>query len=80
VGKLGPLEIDFVAEGPEGIAYYQVAESVAAEKTLERELEPLRSVPDNFPKYLLTLDDVDPVNRNGILQLNVLDWLASRNA
>ena len=75
VGRVGALEVDFVAQGPEGTAYYQVAESVADESVLARELVPLERIADNHPKYLLTLDDADPMDRGGIMQINVLDWL-----
>lgn len=56
VGKAGGGEIDFVAQGPAGTAYYQVAESVADPAVLERELAPLRAVPDYAPRTLLTLN------------------------
>ncbi len=75
VGRMGDLEIDFVVQGDDGCAYFQVAESVTDEKVLERELAPLRRIGDNHPKYLLTLDDSDPVNHAGIIQSNALDWM-----
>ena len=75
VGKLPGSEIDFVTNGPSGRAYYQVAESVADTRTLERELAPLRALRDNHPKYLITLDDVRPVSYEGIRQVYALDWL-----
>ena len=75
VGKLPGSEIDFVTNGPSGRAYYQVAESVADTRTLERELAPLRALRDNHPKYLITLDDVRPVSYEGIRQVYAPDWL-----
>lgn len=75
VGRIGDLEVDFVVTGNDGQAYFQVAESISSEKTLERELAPLRRIGDNYPKYLLTLDDVDPMNHEGIMQLNALEWM-----
>lgn len=75
VGRLGDLEVDFVVSGNGGNAYFQVAESISDEKVLERELAPLRKIEDNYPKYLLTLDDVDPIDRQGIKQLNALEWM-----
>lgn len=77
VGRVGDLEVDFVVNGADGPSYYQVAESVASEETLSRELRPLRAVKDNNPKFLLTLDDVDRVSHDGIVQINALDWLLS---
>lgn len=77
VGKIDTLEVDFVTQGADGPSYYQVTESTLDEGTLERELKPLERIGDNYPKYLITLDDSDPVNYNGILRINALDWLTS---
>jgi len=75
IGKIGDKEIDFVAQKPGGkIEYYQVSMSVMDEKTLERELEPLRAIKDNYPKFLLTRD-YDKNSYNGIQHKNVLEWL-----
>jgi len=76
IGKLAEKEIDFVASDNNGIAYYQVSASTLDADTLARELEPLRKIADNHPKYLLTLDEYMPAaNYDGIRKLNVLDWL-----
>jgi predicted AAA+ superfamily ATPase len=75
-GKLDEREVDFVASGLDGIAYYQVAASVLDERTLGRELEVLRRIKDNHPKYLLSLDDgLPPANHGGIRQMNLIDWI-----
>lgn len=59
VGQLDDnSEIDFVTIDGENVAYYQVSASTLDEKTLERELAPYKKVKDNYPKYLLTLDEV----------------------
>lgn len=78
VGKVGPYEVDFVARGRTGTAYYQVAASVLDEATLERELRPLRMIDDHFPKVLLTLDALPPATYDGIVRMNALDWLLGR--
>lgn len=78
IGKAGDREIDFITEGAEGIKYYQVADTVMEQKTLERELTPLNAVNDHNPKYLLTRDFVPVVSHNGIKQLNVFDWLLDK--
>lgn len=75
IGKVGEMEIDFVTEGPDGVKYYQVSESVIDPLTLKRELAPLQALSDNHPKFLLTLDDSEPVSHEGIRQVYVLDWL-----
>jgi len=76
IGKLYEKEVDFVASDMNGRAYYQVSASVLDESTLNRELEPLQKIADNYPKILLTLDDIG-TGRNfaGIRHLNLLDWL-----
>ena len=77
IGKLDELEIDFVAQNFEGIEYYQVAFSVRDEKTLERELTPLKKINDNYPKYIITLDDDLEADYDGIKKINAIDWLLS---
>lgn len=58
------------------VEYYQVSASVLDEKTLERELAPFLEIKDNYPKILLTLDDIgNGSNYNGIKHINVIDWL-----
>jgi predicted AAA+ superfamily ATPase len=56
VGKVGEREVDFVAEKPEHKMYVQVTESMAGEETRQRELAPLRDIPDNYEKTVLSLD------------------------
>ncbi|MDF7640483.1 ATP-binding protein [Bifidobacterium sp. ESL0784] len=68
-------EIDFVTNGTNGPAYYQVCESVHNPETLERELSSFRGIDDNYPKTLLTLDDAMPTEYDGIRQIYALDWL-----
>lgn len=76
IGKLSEKEVDFVARNSNGLEYYQVSASVLDETTLRRELSPLESIQDHFPKILLTLDEVPKnANFNGIRHLNLIDWL-----
>lgn len=76
IGKLAEKEVDFVATDMNEVEYYQVCASVLDEKTLERELAPLKEIKDNYPKILLTLDDIgNGANYEGIRQINVIDWL-----
>ena len=75
IGKVGSLEVDFVAETSNGMEYYQVAATVRDTATLERELAPLQKIRDHYPKVLLTLDEDPSDNIDGIRKLNVLDWL-----
>ena len=76
VGQLPKGEIDFVVERSGTREYYQVAESTLLPEGLERELKPLRAIPDQYPKYLLTLDEIpSEADYNGIKKKNVLRWL-----
>lgn len=76
IGKLSEKEVDFVAANMNEVEYYQVSASVLDEKTLERELAPLQEIKDNYPKTLLTLDEIgNGANYEGIKQINVIDWL-----
>jgi len=76
IGKLAEKEVDFVASKSGDTAYYQVSASTLDVNTLKRELAPLEKIQDNYPKFLLTLDTIGSgSNYDGILQLNVLDWL-----
>ena len=78
IGKTGHREVDFVVKSPSGdLSYYQVAYSVATEETLTRELSPLRQIDDNYPKYLITLDQ-SSFDNNGIRHLNALDFLMNQ--
>lgn len=78
IGKTGNKEVDFVVKSPSGdLSYYQVAYSVATEETLTRELSPLRQIDDNYPKYLITLDQAS-FDNNGIRHLNALDFLMNQ--
>lgn len=75
VGRVGDLEVDFVAEREGKPHYYQVALSVLDEATLRRELRPLELLGDAYPKTLLTLDRIGATDHNGIEQRSLVDWL-----
>jgi len=75
IGKAGEKEIDFVAQAGGITEYYQVAYSVKDKATLERELNPLKSIHDHYQKYLITLDNNPPADYNGIKSINALEWL-----
>ena len=74
IGKIDDLEIDFIAEKDGNKKYYQVSASVLDPATFEREITPLRKVSDNYPKYIITMDEFSS-NNEGIRQVNVIDFL-----
>jgi predicted AAA+ superfamily ATPase len=75
IGKVGEMEVDFIAIGDEGVEYYQVSVTTRDEDTLKRELRSLDSISDHYPKYLLTLDEEPLITYNGIKKKNALEWL-----
>lgn len=66
--------MDFVAEMGEERIYYQVSASVLDPVTYEREFAPLLKIPDHYPKYVLTLDEL-PSGQDGVKQMNLIDFL-----
>lgn len=76
-GKIKALEVDFVAENENGTEYYQIANTVLDNEVLQRELRPLESIRDHYPKFILTRD-YGTADYNGIKKLNVLEWLLER--
>lgn len=75
IGKVGTAEVDFVVRKGEDTEYYQVTASMTDEATFNREISPLRSISDNYPKTVLTLDRLTLGNYDGILVKNAIDWL-----
>ncbi len=75
IGKLGSLEVDFVASKTNEKIYYQVSATIMDEKTRVRELRPLESISDNYPKYILTMDQTVFDDYSGIRVKNIIDFL-----
>ena len=74
VGKVDTKEIDFVCEKQEQKIYIQVTYLLAAEDTIQREFGVYQNIADNYPKYVLSLDEFD-MSRNGIIHKNIRDFL-----
>ena len=79
IGKSDNLEVDFVTIDENNTTYYQVAATVRDEATLKRELKSLQLIDDQYPKYILTLDDDPTADYNGIKRINVLKWLVGQD-
>lgn len=77
IGKVGDTEVDFVAEKPNDKLYIQVTESMQSPETQERELRPLRMIPDNYEKLILSMDRSYIHSYDGIKVLNLIDWLCN---
>ena len=74
VGKKDESEIDFIAERNGVKIYVQVAYLLASEETMRREFSVYDSIKDNFPKYVVSMDEFD-FSRNGIIHRNIRDFL-----
>ncbi|MBR0370535.1 MAG: ATP-binding protein [Methanobrevibacter sp.] len=74
IGKVGNLEVDFVCKKQNSPIYIQVSYLLASEETIEREFKPLKSIKDNYPKYVITMDDIN-MSHEGIIHLNLVDFL-----
>lgn len=78
IGKVDDNEVDFVVENKDGRTYFQVAYTTRDKNTLLRELTPLQKINDHYPKYILTMDLDPKTDYDGIVKMNVLDWLLDK--
>lgn len=78
VGKIGEREIDFVGEKRGNRVYIQVTYLLASPETIEREFGVYAQVNDHFPKYVLSMDELD-MSRNGIKHKNIREFLLQPN-
>lgn len=74
VGKTREKEIDFVCNKRGEKLYIQVSYLLAAQETIDREFGVYDNIRDNFPKYVVSLDEFD-MSRNGIKHRNIRDFL-----
>ena len=74
VGKVDNLEVDFVCTKGNEKIYVQVAYLLASSETIEREFTSLEKIDDNYPKYVISMDEFN-MSRNGIKHINIIDFL-----
>lgn len=74
IGKTERGEIDFVVDNFGDISYYQVADYLSSDEVIEREFDAYQTIKDNYPKYVVTMDEID-YSRDGIIHLNIIDFL-----
>ena len=72
------IEVDFIAKKADKVEYYQVALYALEPETLKRELQSLKEIEDNFPKFILSMD-YGSGNTDGIKRINILDWLLAQS-
>jgi hypothetical protein len=78
VGKQGDKEIDFVCEKQKEKLYVQVCYLLASDETVKREFGVYDSIRDNFPKYVVSMDELD-MSRDGIKHFNIKEFLIAKN-
>ena len=77
IGKTQNGEIDFVVDNFGKISYIQVADYLSNDDVIEREFGAYKSISDNYPKYVITMDKID-YSRDGIIHRNIIDWLLDK--
>lgn len=77
VGVLSTGEIDFVAKKGDETIYVQVAYKLSTPETIKREFGNLQAIDDNYPKYVVTMDDITGSLKEypGILHIHLRDFL-----
>ena len=74
VGKNKDREIDFYTLKNGKISYFQVCYLLSNTETIAREFNAFEKITDNYPKYVLSLDNFN-FSRNGIVHKNLISWL-----
>lgn len=74
-GSYRDREVDFTAVKGNIVEYYQVAMTIMSDDTKEREFRSLESIKDNYSKTVLTMDRFNLGNYNGIMVVNVIEWM-----
>ena len=73
-GKSGEKEVDFIEKKKVADFYIQVTYLLASEDTVQRKFGVYDTIRDNFPKYVVSMDELD-MSRNGIKHRNIRDFL-----
>lgn len=74
-GKLDNLEVDFIAEKNSEKVYIQVCYLLSSKETEDREFGSLEKIADNYKKIVLSMDNFWGSDRNGIIRMNIIDFL-----
>ena len=74
VGVFKDKEIDFVCRKNGNKIYVQVSYILSKESTIKREFSSLSKIEDNYPKYVVSMDEID-LSRDGIKHMNIIDFL-----
>jgi predicted AAA+ superfamily ATPase len=75
IGKIDQKEIDFIAAKKDEKIYVQVAYKIESKATAEREFYMLSTIKDQYPKYVVTMDDFWNENLYGVKHMHIKDFL-----
>lgn len=75
IGKIDKKEVDFIATKTDEKKYIQVTEAMTSYETRERELSPLRKIPDNYDKIVIAMNTGLEQDQDGIRIVNAIDFL-----
>lgn len=78
VGKLNSMDIDFICTQNNKRLYIQVAYKLETQDTVELEFKPLLAIKDNYPKFVITMDETNLGNHDGIEHINIVDFLLTK--
>lgn len=79
VGQIEQNEIDFVAEKNNKKIYIQATYLLSSQKSIKREFGNLLKIDDNYPKYVISMDDYAKGDYKGIKHINIIEFLSSFN-
>lgn len=76
IAKVDNLEVDFICQKGDKIVYVQVSETIMDEQTRKREFRPFEKIKDFYPRIIITNDTLN-YSQNGIIHMNIIDFLLS---
>ena len=79
IGKIPNGEVDFVAVKGDKREYYQVTYYLTEQSVIDREFGAFKAIPDNYPKYVISMDKFD-LSKEGIIHKNAIKFLTENNA
>lgn len=78
IGRTKTGEVDFIANKDGNTKYIQVTYELNSNAVIEREFSAFNPIEDNYPKYVISLDK-ENFSRDGIIHINLIDWLMDNN-
>lgn len=75
IGQIQSKEIDFVANKGGRTLYFQVAYVLNSQEVIDREFGNLLEIRDNYPKYVISMDEFAPKNIQGVEHVHLREFL-----